>query len=125
MDFPPFMVAILSLVEPRESIEPSKEHWTAAQWRNFRTESDGSLWYDGDSTPKLLGRYIPSGTSIHLLEPERVLIIAGKRFALFRSDGTQVLDESFAREGVHFAAVSADHRRFALSVYLWGVGDPS
>ncbi len=50
---------------------------------------------------------------------------AGRQFALFREDGTLVSTESFTREGVKFAALSADHRRFAIAVYLWGFGDPS
>jgi hypothetical protein len=54
-----------------------------------------------------------------------VLVIAGRRYLLFRSDGTLVSDESFARDGVHFAAVYADGQRFAISEYLSGVGDPS
>ena len=49
----------------------------------------------------------------------------GRQFSLFRSDGTLVSTETFTREGVNFAALSADHRRFAMAVYLWGVGDPS
>jgi hypothetical protein len=36
-----------------------------------------------------------------------------------------VSGESFTRDGVHFAAVSADRQRFAVSAYLRGVGDPS
>ena len=62
---------------------------------------------------------------IHPLGSERVLVTGGRQFSLFRSDGTLVSTETFTREGVNFAALSADHRRFAMAVYLWGVGDPS
>jgi len=64
-----------------------------------------------------------SSHSIHVLpqrHPQACL-----QFSLFRADGTRVSTESFTREGVKFAALSADHRRFAVAVYLWGVGDPS
>jgi len=115
----------LEVAAARQPITPSKEHWTGAHWTMFRAERDGTLWYDGSSEAKLLGKYTPDATFIYPLGPERVLVIAGKRFALFRGDGTQVKNESFSREGVHFAAVSSDHRKFAVSVYLWGVGDPS
>ena len=98
---------------------------TAAHWRQFRSDSSGKLWFDGSGPPKLLGQFPPNGAYIHPLGEERVLVTSGSQFFLFRSDGTQVSSEHFTREGVNFAALSADHRRFAVAVYLWGVGDPS
>jgi hypothetical protein len=114
----------LKMVGPPEVEQKSAEHWTAASWHNFRSESNGKLWFAGPGGPKLLAQY-PGDAFIHPLGTERVLVTAGGQFALFREDGTQVSTESFTREGVKFAALSADHRRFAIAVYIWGVGDPS
>jgi hypothetical protein len=102
----------------------SDEYWTAARWHNFRSDSNGKLWFDGPGESKLLAQY-PGDAFIHPLGTERVLVTAGRQFALFREDSTPVSTESFTREGVKFAALSADHRRFAVAVYLWGFGDPS
>jgi hypothetical protein len=84
----------LEVAAARQPITPSKEHWTGAHWKMFRAERDGTLWYDGSSEAKLLGKYTPDATFIYPLGPERVLVIAGKRFALFRGDGTQVKNEA-------------------------------
>jgi hypothetical protein len=114
----------LKTVGAPEVEKKSAEHWTAANWHNFRTDSKGKLWLDGPGQPKLLAQY-PGEAFIWPLGTERVLVTTGGQFTLFREDGTPISKEIFMREGVHFAALSADHRRFAVSVYLWGVGDPS
>jgi hypothetical protein len=108
-----------------ETESKSTEKWTAAKWHNFRSDPDGKLWFEEDGRTKLLAQYPPNGAFIHPLGTEHVLVTAGREFSLFRADGTQVSTERFTREGVKFAARSADHRRFAVAVYLWGVGDPS
>jgi hypothetical protein len=54
-----------------------------------------------------------------------VLVTTGGQFSVFRADGTLLSTERFTREGVKFAAIPADHGRFAVAAYLWGVGDPS
>jgi len=115
----------LKLVGEPEAEKKPTEHWTAAKWHNFRSDSDGKLWFEADDGAKLLAQYPGGGAFIHPLGTERVLVTAGRQFSLFRADGTQVSTERFTREGVKFAAISADHRRFAVAVYLWGVGDPS
>jgi hypothetical protein len=115
----------LKLVGKPEAEKKPTEHWTAAKWHNFRSDSDGKLWFEADDGSKLLAQYPAGGAFIHPLGTERVLVTAGGQFSLFRTDGTQVSTESFTREGAKFAALSADHRRFAVAVYLWGVGDPS
>jgi hypothetical protein len=115
----------LKQVGEPEKEPPPGEHWTAARWHAFRTDSSGKLWFDGERGAKLLGQYVVNGTYIHLLGAEHVLVTAGRRFSLFGADGAEVLTEQFTRERVNFAAVSADHRRFAVAIYLWGVGDPS
>jgi hypothetical protein len=114
----------LKTIGAPEVEKKSAEHWTAARWHNFRTDSKGKLWLDGSGEPRLLAQY-PGDAFIRPLGTERVLVTAGGQFTLFREDGTPIVTEKFMREGVHFAAMSADHRRFAVSVYLWGVGDPS
>jgi hypothetical protein len=101
------------------------EGWTAAKWQHFRSDSSGNLWFEVNGGTKLLGQYPGGGVFIHPLGTERVLVTAGRQFSLFRADGAQVSTEGFTREGVKFAALSAGHRRFAVAVYLWGVGDPS
>ena len=110
--------------EPEGEKKPT-EGWTAAKWHNFRSDLSGKLWFEGDGGTKLLAQYPGGGVFIHPLGTERVLVTVGRQFSLFRSDGAQVSTESFTREGVKFAALSADHHRFAVAVYLWGVGDPS
>jgi hypothetical protein len=115
----------LKQVGRMEEEKKPTEHRTAANWHNFRSDSSGKLWFDGDGGTKLLAQYAGGGGFIHPLGSERVLVTAGGQFSLFRADGTPVSTESFTREGVKFAALSADHRRFAVAVYLWGVGDPS
>jgi hypothetical protein len=110
--------------EPESEKKPA-EHWTAANWHNFRSDSSGKLWFEGNGETKLLAQYPAGAAFIHPLGTERVLVIANRQFSLFRADGTQLSTEHFTREGVHFAALSADHRRLAVAVYLWGVGDPS
>lgn len=110
--------------EPQEEKRPA-EHWTAARWQNFRSDANGKLWFDGDGGARLLEQYPCGGIFIHALGPERVLVTGCRQFTLFRTDGVKLLTEAFTREGVNFAAVSADYRRFAVAVYLWGVGDPS
>ena len=114
----------LKTVGAPEQEKKSAEHWTAARWHNFRSDSNGKLWFDGPGESKLLAQY-PGDAFIQSLGTERVLVTAGRQFALFREDGTLVSTESFTREGARFAALSADHRRFAVAVYLWGFGDPS
>lgn len=112
------------LGEPMREEKPT-ESWTAAKWHNFRSDSSGKLWFESDGGPKLLAQYHSDGVFIHPLGSERVLVTGGREFSVFRMDGSQVSTERFTREGVKFAALSADHRRFAVAVYLWGVGDPS
>jgi len=108
--------------------EPEKEaseNWTAAKWHNFRSDLSGKLWFESDTGTELLAEYPGGGVFIHPLGTDRVLVTAGHQFALFRTDGSQISTERFTREGVNFAAVSANHHRFAVAVYLRGVGDPS
>jgi hypothetical protein len=112
------------LGEPETENKPT-EKWTAAKWHNFRSDPDGKLWFEDDGRARLLAQYRPNGAFIHPLGAERVLVTAGREFAIFSADGARVSTERFTREGVRFAALSADHRRFAVAVYLWGVGDPS
>ena len=54
-----------------------------------------------------------------------MLVTTGGQFSVFRADETLLSTERFTREGVKFAAIPADHGRFAVAAYLWGVGDPS
>ena len=115
----------LKQVGEPETEENPTEKWSAAKWHGFRSDPDGKLWFEGDGKTKLLAHYPANGAFIHPLGTERVLVTAGRQFSLYRADGTQVSSESFTREGVKFAALSADHHRFAVAVYLWGVGDPS
>jgi hypothetical protein len=110
--------------EPESKKKPA-ERWTAANWHKFRSDSSGKLWFEGNGETKLLTQYPAGAVFIHPLGTERVLVTANRQFSLFRADGTQLSTEHFTREGVHFAALSADHRRLAVAVYLWGVGDPS
>jgi hypothetical protein len=110
--------------EPEGEKKPT-EGWTAAKWHNFRSDLSGQLWFEGDGGTKLLAQYPGGGVFIQPLGTERVLVTTGRQFSLFRADGAQVSTESFTREGATFAALSADHHRFAVAVYLWGVGDPS
>ena len=115
----------LKQVGEPETEEKPTEKWSAAKWHSFRSDPDGKLWFEGDGKTKLLAHYPANGAFIHPLGTERVLVTAGRQFSLYRADGTQVSSESFTREGLKFAALSADHHRFAVAVYLWGVGDPS
>jgi hypothetical protein len=105
--------------------EQKTEDGTAAKWHDFNSDSAGNLWYGEGNGKKLLLHYSCGGVLIHALGPERVLVTGCGQFWLYRADGTQLATESFLRENVNFAALSADHRRFAVAVYLWGVGDPS
>jgi len=106
-------------------IEKPKEHWTAANWHNSQSDSHGKLLFDGESGTTVIAQFPGDMIYIHPLGNERVLVTGGRQFSLLRVDGTLVSTETFLREGVNFAALSADHHRFALAVYLWGVGDPS
>ena len=115
----------LKQVDEPEAVKKPTEGWTAAKWHNFRSDLGGKLWFEGDGGTKLLAQYPGGGVFIHPLGTERVLVTAGRQFSLFRADGAQISTESFTREGAKFAALSADHHRFAVAVYLWGVGDPS
>lgn len=119
-----FTPDLKQLGQPGE-IEKPAEHNAAAHWRKFRSDPQGKLWFDGDGAPKLLGQYPPNEAYIQPLGPDRVLVTSGGQFSLFSSDGILISTEHFTREGVNFAALSADHRRFAVAIYLWGVGDPS
>lgn len=110
--------------EPKP-FEKSKEGWTAAKWRNFHSDSHGNLLFDREDGTRILAQFPGDMIFIHPLGSERILVTGGRQFSLFRSDGTLVSTETFTREGTNFAALSADHRRFAMAVYLWGVGDPS
>jgi hypothetical protein len=117
----------LTQVGEAQGEEEPAERWTAARWHNFRSDATGKLWFegDGDGSARLLLQYPCGGVFIHPLGQERVLVTGCGQFSLFRVDGTQVSTETFTRENVNFAAISLDHRRFAIAVYLWGVGDPS
>jgi hypothetical protein len=110
--------------EPKP-LEKSNEGWTAAKWRNFHSDSHGKLLFDSESGTVVIAQFPGDMIYIHPLGSERVLVTGGRRFSLFRADGTLISTESFLREGVNFAALSVDHHRFAVAVYIWGVGDPS
>jgi hypothetical protein len=117
--------ADLKQVGEPKPFEKSKEAWTAAKWHNFHSDSHGKLLFDEAGGTRVLAQFPADMIFIHPLGSERVLVTGGRQFSLFRSDGTLISTETFTREGVNFAALSADHRRFAMAVYLWGVGDPS
>jgi MFS family permease len=117
--------ADLKQVGEPKPFEKSQEGWTAAKWRNFHSDSHGKLLFDGESGTTVIAQFPGDLIYIHPLGSERVLVTGGRRFSLFRADGTLISTETFLREGVNFAALSADHHRFAMAVYLWGVGDPS
>ena len=110
--------------EPQEERKP-REVWTAAKWKKFHSDSHGRLFYDGEGRTRLLTQFPCDLIYIHPLGMERILVTACRQFSLFRADGTLITTETFTREAVNFAALSADHHRFAVAVYLWGVGDPS
>jgi len=112
------------LGEPKP-FEKSKEGWTAAKWRNFRSDSHGKLFYDGQDGTRVLAQFPGDLMYIRPLGEERVLVIGARTFSLFRADGTFISNQSFARDRINFAAVAADHHRFAMAVYIWGFGDPS
>jgi hypothetical protein len=108
---------------PQEIEKPNG--WTAAKWHSFRSDSHGKLWFDQHGGTRLLAQLPCDLIYIHPLGEERVLVTGCRQFSLYRSDGSLLSTETFTREGANLAALSADHRRFALAVYLWGVGDPS
>jgi hypothetical protein len=117
--------ADLKTVGEPKPFEKSKEGWTAARWRNFHRDSHGKLLLDGESGTRVIAQFPGDTIYIHPLGNERALVTGGHQFSLFRADGTLISTETFLREGVNFAALSSDHHRFAMAVYLWGVGDPS
>ncbi len=117
--------ADLKPVGASKPFEKSKEGWTAAKWRSFHSDSHGKLLFDGEAGTRVLAQFPGDMISIHPLGSEHVLVLGARQFSLFRVDGTFISTETFLREGVNFAALSADHNRFAMAVYLWGVGDPS
>jgi hypothetical protein len=110
--------------EPQEEEKPTGG-WTAAKWHNFHSDSHGKLFFDEEGSARLLAQFPCDLLYIHPLGTERILVTACRQFSLFRADGTLIATETFTREAVNFAALSADHHRFAVAVYLWGVGDPS
>lgn len=117
--------AVLKPVGKPKPFEKSKEGWTAARWPKFHSDSHGKLLFDGESGTTVIAQFPDDTIYIHPLGNERALVTGGHQFSLFRADGTLISTETFLREGVNFAALSSDHHRFAMAVYLWGVGDPS
>lgn len=93
--------------------------------KELKSDSNGKLRSEEDTRKRFLAQYPPNSVLIHPLGSERVLVTKAQEFSVFRSDGTLVSTERFTRESANFAALSADHRRFAVAVYLWGIGDPS
>ena len=115
----------LQQVGESHELQKPAEVWTAAKWHNFHSDSHGKLFFDGESGARLLAQFPCDLLYIHPLGADRVHVTSCRQFSIFRSDGTLLTSETFTREQINFAAISADHHRFAVAVYLWGVGDPS
>jgi hypothetical protein len=83
------------------------------------------LWFDADIPHRLLATYDCGEVHTYQLREDRILVIACTRFSVFNGKGILLASEDFVRPKVNFAAISRDHGRFALAVYVWGFGDPS
>jgi hypothetical protein len=92
--------------------------------RHFHVQSDGTLWYEDGSERRHLAQGTCGGVP-RQLNDDRLLFTACTQFFVFDGRGNVVLSQEFVRPKVNFAALSRDHRRFALAVYVWGFGDPS
>ena len=91
----------------------------------FKGSSAGQLWFEKDGARKLLVPRRCGDARPQLVADDRVLVICANSFYVFATEGDLVASQVIVRPGVHFAAVSKDKRRFALSIYIWGFGDPS
>jgi hypothetical protein len=107
--------AELERVGPPKGGEVSAEQWTNAHWRNFRSDESGKLWFEERGVTKLLAKFDSESVLIYPLGAERVLVIGGREFRLFRTDGGRVSGEQYTQDYLHFAAVSGDGSRFAIS----------
>jgi hypothetical protein len=91
--------------------------------KHFHMQSDGTLLYENGGKPRRIAHW--GGSKPRQLSDDRVLFTAGTQFLVFDGQGNLVGSQEFVRPRVNFAALSRDHRRFALAVYVWGFGDPS
>jgi hypothetical protein len=87
-------------------------------------ESDSSLWFQDEQGDRRIAQNVCGGMP-RALSDDRVLITACTRFLVFDGRGNLVGSQEFVRPEVNFAALSRDHRRFALAIFVWGFGDPS
>jgi hypothetical protein len=85
-------------------------------------QTDASVWYQNGSDRR---RIATCSAFPRALNNDRVLIAACTKLLVFDGRGNLVGSQDFVRPEVNFAALSRDHSRFAIAVYVWGFGDPS
>jgi hypothetical protein len=94
----------------------------------FNAESSRSnekdLWFQDGDHRQLLKQFNCAGIDVYQIGENRVLAIGCEQFEVFDLQGKLIGGADFVRPTVRFVALSRDHLRFAMNVFLVGVGDP-
>jgi hypothetical protein len=108
--------------------EPSGDAVFPRRPMHFKAESargEGiDLWLEDGGQRRLLIHYRCGEIALYQISEDRVLATSCTQWGVFDLQGNQVGGDDFVRPEVRFAAVSQDHRRFAVIVFLVGFGDP-
>ncbi|MGA3326742.1 MAG: hypothetical protein ABSF45_19935 [Terriglobia bacterium] len=85
---------------------------------------DKDLWFGEGEHRRLLKHFNCAEINLYQISEDRVLAIGCTQLEVFDLQGKWIGGADFVWPTVRFVALSHDHRRFAVNVFLVGVGDP-